>query len=134
MTTTTTVVPVVPQQQQPSSGLILDDRLPPRKTNLQRSKVVQSLSISGETPAADGQPKRIVALRALQQRLKSTLSTPVLDDTGVVVVHDLFNGRPNGKLSSRRRLSGDDDDQTDGSVMSSYQPLEVDLDDDAIMV
>ena len=163
--TTTVPVPVVPGQK------MIDGRMPPpvRKTNLQRSKIVQTLSIPGvESSSIAGtssssagdhhhvQPKRITALKALQ-RLKSTLSSPVLVDPtttttgGVESIqrrHDLFNGGnplllPNGKSGAvkknlRRRLSGADDDvdhhQTDGSVMSSYQPLEVDLDDDAIMV
>jgi hypothetical protein len=169
----TTTVPV-PVPVVPGPKMMIDGRMPPpvRKTNLQRSKIVQTLSIPGvESSSIAGtssssagdhhhvQPKRITALKALQ-RLKSTLSSPVLvvDPTttttttdGVESIqrrHDLFNGGnplllPNGKSGAvkknlRRRLSGADDDvdhhQTDGSVMSSYQPLEVDLDDDAIMV
>lgn len=162
MNLTTTVVPVVPEQPSPAL-VIVDGRLPPvRKSNLQRSKIVQTLSIpavdspsTGGSAASDphqGQPKRITALKALQ-RLKSTLSSPALvaDPTVESIQpqrrHDLFNGGnpllANGKSGAAikkslgRRLSGarvDVDPQTDGSVMSSYQPLEVDLDDDAIMV
>ncbi|KAI9565581.1 hypothetical protein GHT06_009373 [Daphnia sinensis] len=148
---------------------MVDGRLlapPVRKSNLQRSKIVQTLSIPavdspstgvGSSSAASdqGQPKRITALKALQ-RLKTTLSSPALvADPAVESIqpqqqrrHDFFNGGhpllANGKSggaaikkSLGRRLSGarvDVDGQTDGSVMSSYQPLEVDLDDDAIMV
>jgi hypothetical protein len=168
--TTTTVVPVVPVVPGQQTLMIVDGRLPPvRKSNLQRSKIVQTLSIpavpesstggggGGGSAADHGQPKRITALKALQ-RLKSTLSSPALVDpaaektTPAVAAgesiqrrHDLLNGGhlllANGKSGAvkknlRRRLSGADDGhrQTDGSVMSSYQPLEVDLDDDAIMV
>lgn len=136
--TLTTTVPVPGLPGLP--GLMVDDRLPPRKTNLQRSKIVQTLSIPSESAAAgDGQPKRISALKALQ-RLKSTLSTPSLDETAVQRL-DILNGgsivsQANGKKRNSlvRRRSSSGADETDASVMSSYQPLEVDLDDDAIMV
>lgn len=133
---TTTTVSVASQP-----GLI-DDRLPPRKTNLQRSKIVQTLSIPGESApvfVSEGlQPKRITTLKALQ-RLKSTLSTPSLDQSTVQRL-ELLNGgggishQVNGKRRNSRRRSSSGADETDASVLSSYQPLEVDLDDDAIMV
>ena len=140
MQQTTTVVPVVPE-------ISLYDRAPtPRKTNIQRSKIVQTISIptgGGESLAVgDGHPKRITAFKALH-RLKSTLSTPIVP-SAAIESPDLpaVNGnqqqqqqQPNGNKmkNARRQLSGGAN-ETDGSVLSSYQPLEVDLDDDAIMV
>lgn len=116
------------------ASIYVDDRLPPRRTNLQRSKIaVQTLSVPGGP--------------AKMQRLKQALSTPVNAD--VVPVEPVSrteqtltnggserlqarNGRKMG--NQRRRPALNSDQQQDGTIVSSYQTLDVDLDDDAIMV
>ena len=129
----------------------------PRRTNIQRSTVVQTLSVPIDPTSRDPdgsdcqqqeQPvmvRRLLGggLQKISQRLKPVLSTPIEssneDLNGELTgQHKLSANGPNkknGQQNAARRRPPDGSDQPDGSVVSSYQPLaDLDLDDDAIMV
>ncbi len=97
----------------------------PRRTSLQRSKIVQTLSSSSDDHqnGQSGHPRR--------PRIPKVSSPAEGDQTPPV---------PKLKRTPRRQRrpsngsGGGPSGQPDGSVVSSYQPLAVDLDDDAIMV
>ena len=112
------------------------DRLPPRRTSLQRSRqvghTVSIATIDASSPA-DTAHRRTTSGKALQ-RLKPSLSTTVIEQKkqeADEAVNGSWSPPPIEKNSRRRPSHGP---ETDGSVLSSYQPLDVDLDDDAIMV
>jgi len=125
-------VPPTPPSPGIQANRTATDMFPARKVTLQRSRVYPAASSSEVAGVAGVAGATAVGRSKLQYaRLKSFIPAPMSEESAEQLQNYQEDGCSDAPAESKA-LS--EVDQSDGSVQSSYHPLDVDLDDDAIMV